>query len=260
MIELKKIDYASVSEQYRILDAFFPLIGAVLDRAQDGVVYADSAAQPRQFYVEHHFGFAQVFGTRSYTFEAELEHYLLAKDFTAPKVRLYTPQLPNFLKTSEWDGMRSFRQRFIIDPDGLCKAGATGPALAQGMTLTGINARNIAEIEQAFGVTERFWRDQGDFIARGGAVVTLHEGRPAAICYAAAMANHCVEIDVLTLPEFRQRGAGKLAVVLFVQHCFEQSLQPLWDCFANNAGSVHLCRSVGFAARGPQYPFFTISK
>jgi hypothetical protein len=35
---------------------------------------------------------------------------------------------------------------------------------------------------------------------------------------------------------------------------------PVWDCFANNLGSMHLARSAGFVAAAPPYPFFTITK
>ena len=262
MIKLQKKNYPAISELYRSggANSFFPLIGAVLNGVQDGEVYADNATEPSQFYVEHHFGFAQIFGERRQTFETALERHFLEKNFTAPKVRLYTPQLPNFLRSPAWDDVRSFRQRFVIDPEGLSKTHAASSKQSRGMTITDIDTQNIAEMDRSFGIVERFWRDRQDFIHHSNAVVSLYEGQPAAICYAAAAADRRVEIDVLTLPEFRQLGAGKLAVMFFASRCFEQSQHPLWDCFSNNAGSVQLCQSVGFVARGEPYPFFTISK
>lgn len=262
MIKLQKNDYPAISELYESggTGSFFPLIGAVLNDMQDGEVYADNAAKPRQLYVEHRFGFAQIFGKRCPTFEAALERHFLEKKFTASKVRLYTPRLPDFLRSPAWDHARSFRQRFVIDPEGLSKAHAANSKQSRGMTTTNVDAHNVAEMDRSFGVVERFWRNRKDFIHWSNAIVSLYEGKPVAICYAAAVADHRAEIDVLTLPEFRQLGAGKLAVIHFVGRCFEQSLHPLWDCFSNNAGSVQLCQSVGFSARGEPYPFFTLSK
>lgn len=262
MIKQQKKDYPAISELYNggSVGSFFPLIGAVLNGMQDGEVYADNATEPGQFYVEHRFGFAQIFGERHQTFEAMLERHFLEKSFTAPKVRLYTPKLPNFLSSPAWDNMLSFRQRFVIDPEGLSKAHSANSKQSRRMTTTNVDAQNVAEMDRSFGVVERFWRDRKDFIDQSNAIVSLYEGKPAAICYAAAVADRRAEVDVLTLPEFRQLGAGKLAVMLFLSRCFEQSLHPLWDCFSNNAGSVQLCQSVGFAACGEPYPFFTISK
>lgn len=262
MIKLQKKDYPVISRLYTRGGAgsFFPLIGAVLDGVQDGEIYADNIANPTQSYVEHCFGFSQIFGEHCQAFEEELEHHLLEKRFTAPKVRLYTPLFPNFLGSPAWGEMRSFRQRFVIDPEGLSKAQASHAGQIRGMTISGIDAENISEMDRSFGVVERFWRNRSDFIRLSRAVVSLYDGHPAAICYAAAVADRCVEIDVLTLPEFRHLGAARLAVMVFVKRCFEQSLHPLWDCFSNNAGSVQLCLSAGFAPRGEPYPFFTLSK
>ena len=261
MIKLDKAQYAAAFDQYRTGKAFFPLIGAVLADAQDGVVYADDAATPSQVYVEHAFGFAQVFGRLDAAFEAGLQAYLLAdKSFSAPKVRLYTPGLPIFLRQPQFEPLRSLRQRFVIEDAGAFDARFKVLAADGALTLAAVDRGNVAEIESAFSVICRFWRSQADFIGQANAVVALYHGRPAAICYAAAVADDRAEIDVLTLADYRNRGTGKFAVMHFVKRCFACSLQPLWDCFANNEGSLQLCRSVGFTARGAPYPFFTLNR
>lgn len=259
MVKLDKEQSAAAFARYRTTDAFFPLIGAVLLDEQDGVVYADVAASPRQVYVEHAFGFAQVFGDSCLGFEADLERYLLVdRSFVAPKVRLYAGRHPAFLDDAKWDALRSFRQRFTCRSAEETET-ARLPTMLD-VEATCVDEQNVAEIERVFGVVGRFWRGPDDFLRKARAVVGLHRGRPASICYAAAEADRRVEIDVLTLPEFRTLGIGKFVVTQFVRRCFEQSVQPLWDCFANNSGSLQLCRSVGFRAPHPPYPFFTINK
>jgi RimJ/RimL family protein N-acetyltransferase len=261
MVKLDKAHCAAAFELYRSTESFFPLIAAVLLDKQDGVVYADDSVAPRQVYVEHAFGFAQIFGIPCAGFEADLERYLLIdRRFSVPKARLYTPYLPPFLNTAKWDSLRSFRQRFFIDPDGPFRDQLAASGQAGKIEPVSVDEINVAEIERAFGVIGRFWRNPGDFIHKANAVVALYHGRPASICYSAAEADRRVEIDVLTVPEYRTLGVGKVAVMHFVKRCFEQSLQPLWDCFSNNAASMHLCRSVGFYAPRPPYPFFTINR
>lgn len=261
MVILDRNGYPAALEMYRSVGSFFPLIAAVLLNDQDGLVYADSWEAPRQVYVEHSFGFAQIFGGSCPDFESWLERYLIEdKRFSAPKVRLYTPCLPAFLDNPEWNNLRSFRQRFFLDPqhplsDRLARMEQTGE-----FDVVDVNERNVLEIESTFGVVSRFWRDSGDFVRKANPVAVRYRGRPASICYSAAEACGRVEIDVFTLPELRGLGAGKYAVLNFLAGCREKSLEPLWDCFSNNTGSIRLCRSVGFHASRPPYPFFTINR
>lgn len=264
MIRLEPRDHDAALHLYRATEARFPLIGAVLQNRQDGIVHADDAARPGCAYVEHAFGFAQLLGRPSATFEKALERHLLVdKSFAAQKVRLYTPWLPGFLEDRRHDSLRSLRQRFILDPACLKSAAALasedeGPASDR--QVAEVDDSNVAAIEQAFGVTRRFWRSASEFVRGAQAIVVMHRAEPASLCYAAADADGEVEIDVLTRPEQQRLGLGKLAVSRFVRRCLDRGLTPVWDCFANNTASVQLCRSIGFAPKAEPYPFFTIGR
>ena len=253
MVALDARDFAAALPLYRDAPARFPLIGSVLLGEQGGTVHVDDRAQPQQAFVMHAFGFAQLLGKSSPHFEAQLERHLLVDNaFATPKVRLYTPTLPRFLEDERYLGLRSLRQRFTIARDSV-SAETTAEVVP-------VEAANFARFEDAFGIARRFWRSRQDFIRRAHAVVALHGGEPASICYAAAVADGEAEIDVLTRPQFQRLGLGKSVVTAFVCGCFERGVTPLWDCFENNAGSMQLSRSVGFKPRGPAYPFYTISR
>ena len=264
MIRLEPRDREAALQLYRASEARFPLVGAVLQNQQDGVVHADDASRPGCAYVEHAFGFAQVLGRPTAEFESALERYLLVdKSFVAPKVRLYTPCLPAFLDDRRYDSLRSLRQRFILDPTttksaAAHAAGDEGPGSDR--QVVEVDDSNVAAIEQVFGVTCRFWRSALDFVRGAQAIVVMHRGEPASLCYAAAEADGQVEIDVLTRPQHQRLGLGKLVVARFVRRCIERGLEPVWDCFANNTASVRLCRSVGFTPKAGPYPFFTIGR
>jgi hypothetical protein len=261
MIKLEKERYDSLHELYESSEIFFPLIASVLLDEQDGVVYVDDTDSPSQAYVEHAFGFAQIFGTPIESFEQELQRYLLVdKLFLPDKVRLYAPYLPSFLESPKYEPLRSFRQRFHISPENISHDQNNPTEPAHGLNLCGVNTINVSLIDSKFGVVNRFWRTPDDFIKKSNATVVLYEDVPASICYSAAEADHRVEIDVMTLPEYRNRGLARHAVMEFVKRCFSLSLRPLWDCFTNNAGSMMLCRSIGFTAAKAPYPFFTISR
>lgn len=262
MLRLERQQHQAALGLYRASAARFPLIGAVLLDEQDGVVYADDATRPKQAYVEHAFGFAQMLGEPSAAFEAALQRYLLVeKSFTATKVRLYTPYLPGFLSQHRYAGMRSSRQRFVLDPRAFLTASQGGGFVPSAETyVTEVSEGNIDQVEQAFGLTRRFWRNSADFIGKANAVLVMHRGHLASICYAAALTNGEAEIDVFTRAEHQRLALGKLGVAHFVRRCLDRGFAPLWDCFTNNAASVQLSRSVGFTPKGAPYPFFTISR
>ena len=123
-----------------------------------------------------------------------------------------------------------------------------------------VTHENFEEVEAVFGVALRFWRSAKDFIHGARAIVARLDGAPAAICYAAAASAGRAEIDVLTEPAHRQRGAARFAVAHFIDRCLADGMAPLWDCFSNNVASVQLARASGFRPASPPYPFFTIPR
>jgi GNAT superfamily N-acetyltransferase len=261
MVRLPPSQFPGAYALYRGHEAYFPLIAAVLLDEQDGVVHADRSDHPTQVYVEHAFGFAQVFGTPVPAFEQALQRHLLVdKAFSCTKVRLYTPQCPEFLRTSECDGLRSWRQHFQLDMTRAGIGAGASEKLAKGLALVPVDAGHVDLIESAFGVVGRFWRTPGDFVRKSNAVLALMDGQPGALCYAAAVAGGKAEIDVMTLPAYQHLGLAKAVVRVFNQRYLARNVCPLWDCFTNNSASMALGKSAGFVPLGAAYPFFTIDR
>jgi hypothetical protein len=260
MIELDKGSYGSIYNLYQSNKSFFPLIAAVLLEEQDGIVYVDDYPATSQAYVEHAFGFAQIFGKTVNLFEDNLKSYLFTeKQFAPNKIRLYAPYIPYFLVSPPQDAQLSYRQRFKLPDELLCSHHFNDDRVDYVRSCS-VNADNVHLIDSAFQVVSRFWRSPFDFIEKSNAIVVLYKGEPASICYAAAQADRYVEIDVLTVPAYRKMGLAKFAVIEFINKCLDLSLHPMWDCFTNNAGSMMLCKAVGFTAVSPPYHFFTIAK
>ncbi len=259
MILIQKDRYGAALERYRDGGEFFPLIAAVLLDAQDGVVYADDAVTPQQFYVEHSFGFAQIYGTSRASFEKALEAYLfVTRRFSAPKVRLYGVDPPRFLSKPQYDAFRSIRQRFRRS--GAAPPLATDDRRVAGLDVIAVDDANVDETERTFGVVTRFWRGAPDFVRNANACVVTHEGDLASICYGTAVADGKAEIDVLTESANRRIGAGKVAVAAFIERCSALSVEAVWDCFTNNEASMGLEHAMGFPPSRDPYTFFTISR
>lgn len=261
MVRLAPSQYPAAYALYLEHAAYFPLIAAVLGGDQNGVIYADRSENPTQAYVEHAFGFAQVFGTPVPAFERALEQYLLVdKAFSSLKVRLYTPDCPSFLQIGAYDSLRSWRQHFELDTSCTEIFNRITEKPIESLALIHVDASRVDLVEEAFGVVGRFWRTPDDFVCHSNAVLALVEGQAAALCYAAAVAGGKAEIDVLTLPVYRHLGLAKAVVLAFNKRCLAQNLLPLWDCFTNNTASMALGHSTGFKPLGIPYPFFTINR
>lgn len=232
---------------------FFPLIAAVLADSQHGIALGDNADEPHSVYVEHSFGFAQIFGAISGSFAADLTRYLVTdKNFAIPKVRLYTPYLLPALQ--ECEAWRSWRRRFVLNQRIFvrqCDAIACDD-------VEPVTFANLDQVERVFGLVTRFWPNAESFLKRSGAQIAISQNEPVAICYAAAMENARAEIDVLTVAEQRGHGFGLQTVTAFVRQCFKNGVEPLWDCFTNNAGSLALARRAGFVPGDEPYQFYTI--
>jgi GNAT superfamily N-acetyltransferase len=257
VIRLAADEYSKLLPRYLAEPAFFPLVAAVLERSQDGSVWVDDAMQPRQAYVEHRFGFAQIFGEPTAAFEADLEaHFSARRDFLVEKVRLYTPALPAFLLAPKFIGYRSERQRFTLAQEAMRGSALTDSAQPS----SPVGMRDADEIEARYGIVTRFWRSAGEFVAASQANVVRQAGNIVAVCYAAAIGGGKAEIDVVTDPAFRQQGLGRQAVAGFMASCFAAGLEPVWDCFTNNIPSVRTAHSLGFRPHSAPYIFFTIPR
>lgn len=261
MYTLHKSAYEHAYQHYLCHAAFFPLVAAVLCDTQDGVVYVDNQRYPTAYYVEHAFGFAQIFGIESESFYQQLYEYLfIKKTFVPVKIRLYTPNEMPFLADTTFDGIRAFRQRFVF-PTTLENHSAWYTHTHDSVVcVKGLLDTEIDEVDRVFRVVQRFWRTPADFMLHAHARVVWYEQSPVAICYAAAVANDQAEVDVVTHPNYRQRGFASMAVSDFITECRKVALHPVWDCFTNNLGSMNLSHKSGFVAERSIYAFYTIAR
>jgi hypothetical protein len=255
MVQLPTVAYSSPADVYRTCRSYFPLIAAVIHCTQRGVIFANHLVKPSRFYIEHHFGFAQIIGDPDDSFDAEIiEKVLSERHGESNKVRLYAPDGPRILSAKMFDCNRSERQRYRLG--SLVRAGRN----QHSFQARPVRSCDLNAIERAFSITTRFWNTTEEFLLNARAVCVWHSGEPVSICYAAAIEDGKAEIDVSTLSHMRQMGLGRLVVEEFVDLCISENIEPLWDCFTNNTGSVMLAQTVGFVQVGVPYQFYTFER
>lgn len=263
MFKLPSHRYGPLADSYSGNKFFFPIIAAVLSNRQNGVVYVDSLDNPEQFYAEHEFGFAQLVGpsqTKSRFIEGIHSRFINKDKFQSNKIRLYCPE--NFLISEiiSQDIVLSKRQRFILnwqkwnfsDTDQMV-------GNSEQVTIAEVTEKDLNEIETEFFNLTRFWKNKKDYLDYSMAWIIRADTDIAAICYSAATESGQAEIDVFTQPVYRHNNYAKMVVNSFVNHCRQQNIIPLWDCFHNNEASMGLAKSVGFEEIELPYDFYTIN-
>lgn len=237
-------------EKYR-----YPLIAAVLDDTQDGDVFVNRDREPTVFFVVHSFGYSQVYGEVDDEFCHDLRKYLFVdQNFAQDKIRVYSPYHKQlFIDKAELSERCQFR---IFGDSELVIAPTSNIAIVN------VSSENSEEINRVFGLDlfHRFWRNKEDFLLYGTGKVVSVRGEYASICYAAALADGIAEIDVATLPHYRQQHLGKYACAAFIRACRDTSVTPNWDCFTNNTRSLRLAQSLGYEPINESYCFFTITR
>jgi predicted GNAT family acetyltransferase len=63
------------------------------------------------------------------------------------------------------------------------------------------------------------------------------------------------EIGVDTHPQYRRRGFATLVTSAFISQCLRDGVEPMWECWADNAPSVELAKKLGFE-RVRDYPVY----
>jgi hypothetical protein len=256
MIFLDELFYSQVYKTYCSQPFFFPLIAGVLNLRQKGKVFVNQWPEFSQVYVEHSFGFAQIFGEDDSNFEEKLKKYFfINQNFSINKVRLYAPTSFKTLTFDTTSTSSALRQRAILKKTNQVKL-----LYLNDVEIIKPNLNNISSIDSFFRVATRFWTTYEDFLNYANPHVLLYKNQPAALCYAAACENNSVELDIITLDAYRNQGFGKIVASHFINQCQSENLDIYWDCFENNLASMKLAKLLNFNVFLSNYKLFTITK
>jgi RimJ/RimL family protein N-acetyltransferase len=94
------------------------------------------------------------------------------------------------------------------------------------------------------------WFSRDDFLARGGGMAVVHEGRVVSWCVADLALDDVVEVGIITLPDYRRRGLAAIATAAMVEDCLRRGFTRVnWQCNQDNVGSWKTAEKVGFKRR-----------
>ena len=230
---------------------------AVLEGLAPGRLWVDDLSSPHVAHVVHHYGMSLVWGDRTAS-DSLIEH-LRAGDYRSEDEWL---QIDPHWTSVNWDErlgaapydpdapavgpqvQRFNRVNFRFDK-GLFLARPAAPPLPEGWSLRLASERDLALT--GMGVApSAFWRDAGQFIAKGGGVCAVKDGAVGAIAFVSFRFDNELEIGIETRMPYRGLGLARAVAVAIIQRCLADELEPIWACRRENAASFSLALQLGF--------------
>lgn len=84
----------------------------------------------------------------------------------------------------------------------------------------------------------------------------VHQGSLVSVCDAPNMpymADAIQHTGIMTLAEHRRRGYARATAALAAHHLIAMDICPQWECSSNNAASIALAESIGYAKYATAY-------
>lgn len=234
-------------EVVRPLFAGFPGLHGIVDAALEGTmgtVRADDATQPAVAVIE-------------------LDFYLLAGDANAPSakdvVRLLPPPWSAVTSSEDWEPLLrrvwgaelQTRTRVAFRPGNWdrMRSRRFKETLPEGFTLKRVSAEDVARFAEFEASLVYNYSSLEEFIERGVGFGIEHEGRFVSGCSSFALSSRCLEFEIDTHPDFRNRGLAAACAAAMVEYCLDSELEPCWD--AHNEISAALATKLGFVDPAP---------
>ena len=98
------------------------------------------------------------------------------------------------------------------------------------------------------------YNSAAEFAANGFANGITIDGELASVCSAALRCAQGIELNVITLPQFRNKGLAEIVAAATILSALEQELIPHWD--AANERSARLAMRLGFKATGSYFTHY----
>jgi RimJ/RimL family protein N-acetyltransferase len=228
------------------------LVYEVLELRRPGSVWVDQVDHPQMALVCNLNGFFFAFGEP----DREVLEPLLLDYFQLNLKKNYTAV---FALQPNWQPV--FRQ--ILRPFGAAEVQRISfelhqpppvPDLPKGYTLSLITEALAEKIldgsgTMGYGIDPWFIRIAGG----AGAYAADHlgfalqkDGQIVSICGVCGMGYGEVELELGTVPQFRNQGLGQIAAAYFIEACRRQGLKPAYSCASQNLPSRAVAKHLGF--------------
>ncbi len=116
---------------------------------------------------------------------------------------------------------------------------------------------NLAEKLMIAGEHDFLWTSRDNFLSKGVGFCLSHEEEIVSLCYSVFAAGQKREISIHTDSQYRGKGFATLTAAAYIDHCQQNGLCPVWQCWGDNEPSITLASKLGFEHTG-DYPVYLI--
>lgn len=218
----------------------YPLIASVLEGKQEGEIFKNTEEIPTHFFIINKFGFCQEFYSQ---FDENFFEFIktLIQEKKYKKLRCYAPskEFEEFLNSLDFTQKSERMQfEFLSFPPAF--------KIKDKYTIKKIDINNIKSIDFGLDLSNRYWKNEQDFVDNALGFAVFSQDKPIGCCYSAANGLNKAEIDIFIDESYRKEGLGYALGVMFIDECLKKKLTPSWDCYSNNLGSRNLALKLGF--------------
>ncbi len=246
---LQKLSKNKYQILIRIPDLFkFPLVGAVMEKKQYGIVYVDNNINPQIVFIIHKAGFSYLYNNVARIDYEQLINFLISEKDIPVYFHLYDPpkELINYSLGNEKLGVKvrnRIQLRYNRKDIDVERYRPEGPVIAKNIDKENFDSLDIFDLQ----LSNKFWSSREDFLKEGyGFFLTNEENYPIAMCYSTCISNNLAEVDIITRQEYQRLGLAKYAAALFIAKGLKKNIITNWDCFEENKGSLKTANKLGF--------------
>jgi hypothetical protein len=91
-----------------------------------------------------------------------------------------------------------------------------------------------------------YWESLSNYLENGFGYCILHNDVIVSECISIFASSRYSEMDITTHSRYRGMGLARYTAEIFIKHCIENKMNPIWDCNMNNVASFKLAEKVGF--------------
>jgi GNAT superfamily N-acetyltransferase len=242
--------------------AAFPLIRAVLCGHQRGTLLTSSQDNSTSAIAITQFGFMQQLGhSTDSVFNKEFEQVLQNAHSGLPRYLLWYAPSSRWQRWLEKNATQVNRRNRIRWKFGGLPLARIGRSLSPSLRILPITAEWLEQSTPlGMNIGSRFWHCTEDFLHHGfGVCIVDQANQVIAAAYTACIVDGIAEVDIGVLPDWRHQGLGYFLGRALIEQCLTHGVQPSWDCFETNLGSMNLADSLGFnpSQTYPLYSFET---
>jgi len=237
------LDQKEVLQKSDLLSSPFPLINAVIANDQDGKIFNINGS----FFILHKSEFSYFKSSSNLDSYDTILNFLTQTEDIPGYFHVYDPP-KKLVDACIKNSAVNIKLRNRIQLRTMPKEALPTSEILQDFYIDRISEENFNLLEVFdLNLSHKFWRSKEDFLSNGfGFCSFTAMGQPTSVCYTACIAKSVAEIDIATLPNYRQKGLAKLVTSAFLKHCNENGIIANWDCFEDNTASLKTALNIGF--------------